>query len=64
MYGLYYHDTNHRQLTMVSTVAQEPEGFSKKQIAQAKTARNFQTKVGHPSTQDLKSVIKLNVIAS
>jgi hypothetical protein len=35
---------------MVSTVAQESEGFSKKQIAQAKTARNFQTKVGHPST--------------
>jgi hypothetical protein len=49
---------------MVSTVAQESEGFSKKQIAQAKTARNFQTKVGHPSTQDLKSVNKLNLIAN
>jgi hypothetical protein len=58
--GLHYHDTNHRQLTMVvSAVAQESEGFNKKQIAQAKIARDFQTKVGHPSTQDLKSVIKL-----
>jgi hypothetical protein len=62
--GLHYHDTNHHQLTMVLTVAQESEGFSKKQIAQAKTARDFQTKVGHPSTQDLKSVIKLNLIAN
>jgi hypothetical protein len=62
--GLHYHDTNHRQLTMVSTVPQKSEGFSKKQIAQAKTARDIQTKVGHPSTQDLKSVIKLNLIAN
>jgi hypothetical protein len=62
--GLHYHDTNHRQLTMVWTVAQKSEGFSKKQIAQAKTACNFQTKVGHPSTQDLKSAIKLNLIAN
>jgi hypothetical protein len=49
---------------MVSTVIQESEGFSKNQIAQAKTARDFQTKVGHPSAQDLKSVIKLNLIAN
>ena len=62
--GLHYHDTNQCQLMMVSTVAQESEGFSKKQIVQAKTARDFQTKVGHPSTQDLKSVIKLNLIAN
>jgi hypothetical protein len=62
--GLHYYDNNHRQLTMVSTIAQESEGFSKKQIAQAKTARDFQTKVGHPSTQDLKSVIKLDLIAN
>jgi hypothetical protein len=62
--GLHFHDTNNCQLTMVSTVAQESEGFSKKQIAQAKTAHNFQTKVGHPSTQDLKYVIKLNLIAN
>ena len=47
--GLHYHDTNHRQLTMVSTVAQESEGFSKKQIAQAKTARDFQPDEGRSS---------------
>jgi hypothetical protein len=41
--GLHYHDTNQCQLMMVSTVAQESEGFSKKQIVQAKTARDFQT---------------------
>jgi hypothetical protein len=31
--GLHYHNTFHRQLTMVSTVAQESEGFSKKDSA-------------------------------
>jgi hypothetical protein len=62
--GLHYHDTNNRQLTIVLTVAQESEGFSKKQIAQAKTTHDFQTKVGHPSTQGLKYVIKLNLIAN
>jgi hypothetical protein len=62
--GLHYHNTNHHQLMMVSTVAQESEGFGKKQIAQAKTACDFQTKVCHPSTQDLMYVIKLNLIAN
>jgi hypothetical protein len=52
--GLHYHDTRNRQLAMVTTVVEEYEGFSKKQIEQAKTARDFQAKVGHPRTTDLK----------
>jgi hypothetical protein len=44
-------------------VAQESKGFSKKQMEEAKTARDFQAEVGHPSTHNLKSVIKLNLVA-
>ena len=62
--GLHYHDTKSCQLTMVSTVHGESEGFSTRQIAQAKTARDFQAKVGHPSTQDLKSIVKSNLIVN
>jgi hypothetical protein len=45
---------------MVSTVA-ESEGFSKKQLEQAKTARDFPSTVGHPSTQDLKRIVQGNL---
>jgi hypothetical protein len=62
--GLHYHDTKNRQLTMVSTVESESQGYSKRQIEQAKTARDFQAKVGHPSTQDLKSIVKSNLIVN
>jgi hypothetical protein len=62
--GLHYHDTNHRQLTMVSTVKEESEGYSQRQLTQAKIARAFQAKVGHPSTQDLKTIIKNNLIVN
>jgi hypothetical protein len=62
--GLHYHDTNHRELTMVSTVKAKSEGFSKKQLEQGKTARDFQAKVGHPSTQDLKAIIQSNLIVN
>jgi hypothetical protein len=30
--GLHYHDTHNRQLTMVSTVTGESQGFSQKQL--------------------------------
>jgi hypothetical protein len=62
--GLHYHDTKNRQfpMPMVSTVKEESEGFSKRQIEQAKTARDFQAKVGHPSTQDMQSIVKSNLI--
>jgi hypothetical protein len=62
--GLHYHVTNNRELTMVSTVKSESEGFSKRQLEQAKAARDFQAKVGHPSTQDLKAIIQNNLIVN
>jgi hypothetical protein len=64
--GLHYHDTKNRQFSMpmVSTAKEESEGFSKRQIEQAKTARDFQAKVGHPSTQDMKPIVKSNLIVN
>jgi hypothetical protein len=62
--GLHYHDTNNRELTMVSTVKSESEGFSKRQLEQAKTARDLQAKVGNPSIQDLKAIIQSNLIVN
>jgi hypothetical protein len=62
--GLHYHDTNNRQLTMVSTAKKEFKGFSKGQLEQAKIAQEFQNKVGHPSTQDLKTIIEDNLIVN
>ena len=62
--GLHYHHTNNRQSPMVSTVKGESEGFCKRQIEQAKAARDFQAKVIHPSTQELKSIVKSNLIVN
>jgi hypothetical protein len=62
--GLHYHDTNNRELTMMSTVKSESEGFSKRQLEQAKAARDFQAKDGYPSTLDLKSIIQSNLIVN
>ena len=42
----------------------ESEGFSKRQIEQAEAARKIQAKVGHPSTQDLKSIFKSNLFVN
>ena len=53
--GLHYHDTNNRQLTMVSTVKEESKGFSKRQIEQAETARAFQAY--RPGTQVPKTLV-------
>jgi hypothetical protein len=58
--GLHYHDTKNHELTMVSTVKQASEGFSKRQLEHVKTAQHFQAKVGFPSTQDLKTIIQSN----
>ena len=49
---------------MVQTVKDMLEGFSEIQIQKAKEADEFQVKVSHPSTQDLKNIVKTNMIAN
>ena len=48
----------------MNAVKDTSEGYSQRQIQQAKMAREFQAKVGHPSTRDLKNIIKSNMIAN
>jgi len=60
--GLHYHNTDNRQLSFVMTVEEQSVGYSKKQLQQAKRARNFQAYVGYPSTHDLKNIITNNLI--
>jgi hypothetical protein len=49
---------------MVNTIKGNQEGFSQQQIHRAKLARELQATVGHPSTNDLKNIIKANLIAN
>ena len=62
--GLYYHDPRGHHMSMVNTVKEAEEGFSKRQVAQAKLAREFQAIVGNPSTHDLKAIVSSNQLAN
>ena len=64
--GLHYLDfmPTAKNYTMVETVKANESGYSKKQLEGAKKAREFQSIVGHPSTADLKVIVKTNQIAN
>ena len=62
--GLYYHDPRGHQMSLVNTVKEAEEGYTKRQISQAKLAREFQAIVGNPSTNDLKAIVSANQIAN
>ena len=62
--GLYYHDPHAHQVALVNTVKDAEEGYSRRQILQAKLAREFQSVVGNPSTHDLKAIVSSNQIAN
>ena len=49
---LHYHDMVNRQVTMVQTVTENEKGYRKRQLADARTARDLYVKVGYPSIQD------------
>ena len=60
--GLHYHDTADRQVTLIHTVQQNEAGYSQRQLTTARRARDLYSKVGHPSVQDFKVMIKNNLI--
>ena len=62
--GLHFHHTKERHLTLVTTVQETSEGYSQQQIRKAKVAREFQAKVGHPSTADLKTIVQVPLITN
>lgn len=60
--GLHYYDPKQQDVCMLDTVKQRSEGFSLHQVNLAKVAQEFQANVGHPSTPNLKNIIKCNMI--
>ena len=60
--GLHYHDTVNRQVTMVQTVTENEKDYSKRQLTDAKTARELYAKVGYPLIKDLANMVKKNMI--
>ena len=59
---LHYQDTRNREITLVQTVQENEEGYSQRQILDAKKARDLYAKVGYPSTRDFKNIISNNLI--
>ena len=60
--GLHYHDTKNREVTLIQTVQENEEGYSKRQIKYAQEARDLYAKVGYPSPQDFHKLIAENMI--
>ena len=55
--GLHYHNTRNREITLVQMVQENEEGYSQRQIQDAKKARDLYAKVGYPSARDFKNII-------
>ena len=47
---------------MVHTVTENEKGYSKRELTNAKTARDLYVKVGYPSIKDFANMIKTNMI--
>ena len=60
--GLHYHDTADRQVTLIQTVQQNEASYSQRKLATDRRAIYLYSKVGHPSVQDFKAMIKNNLI--
>ena len=60
--GLYFHDTNNRQINLLNTVQENMTGLSKRQIENAKKSRELYVMVGHPSIKDFRTMIQQNMI--
>jgi hypothetical protein len=61
--GLHYYDPReHEQIAFVSTVSENKEGFTKRQIKAAETARTLYATLGYPSVKDFRWVIRSNMI--
>ena len=62
--GLHYYNPSERDVSMVLTVKKAAEGYSQRQVNLARTARQLQSMVGHPSTRDLKHIVKCNMLTN
>ena len=59
---LHYHNTRNREITLVQTVQENEEGYSQRQIQDAKKASDLYAKVGYLLARDFKNIISNNLI--
>ena len=60
--GLHYQDTRNCEIILVQTVQENEEGYSQRQIQDAKKARDLYANIGYPSARDFKNIISNNLI--
>ena len=60
--GLYFHDTMNKHVTLVSPISDNLEGFSQRQIENAKKAKKLYNIMGLPSVNDYKQLVKNNML--
>ena len=60
--GLYVHDFTNRDITLVQTVQENLEGFSKREIEMANRAKKLYHVMAIPSLHDFKNLIVHNMI--
>ena len=60
--GLHYHDTKNCEVTLIQTVQENEEGYSKRHIKDTQGERDLYAKVGYPSPQYFQNLIAENMI--
>ena len=60
--GLHYHNTKNCEVTLIHTVQDNEEGYSKTQIKDAQEACDLYAEVGYPSPKDFQNLISENII--
>ena len=58
----YYHDMSNKEITLVNTVQENKEGFSSRQLEQAKKTRKLYHVMGLSLIHDFKNLVKNNMI--
>ena len=60
--GLHLYNVGLQGASFVETTQERSEGYSKRQVAAARAARNLYAKVGFPSLKDFKTMISNNML--
>jgi hypothetical protein len=60
--GLHYYDPRDVEFTLINTVSENKEGFTKRQIKAAEAARTLYATLSYPSWRDFRWIIRSNQI--
>ena len=62
--GLHYHDTTERAIVLVKMVAENREGFTRREYEGDKAARCALELVGYPSEKEFTNMVSSNMIVN